>query len=237
MSNKNNFKESDVVLVLKKEAKKDKIAILQRFFKTGPGEYGEGDIFLGVMVPEQRKIAKKFRNLELDKVVKLLHSKVHEVRLTALFIIIYQFEKGDNKKQKRIYNIYLNNAKRVNNWDLVDLSAPKIVGQYLLNKPRGILYKLIKSNNLWERRIAVLSTLTFIKKNDYIDTLVLSEKLIGDKHDLIHKAVGWMLREIGKKDELVLLGFLNKYFKKMPRTMLRYSIEKLDNNQRKYYMS
>lgn len=217
-------------------AKKEKKAILQRFFKTGDGDYGEGDVFIGVMVPDQRKIAKKYRALELEEVLKLLHADIHGYRLTALFIIIDQYERGDAELKKRIFDSYLASTKHINNWDLVDLSASKIIGDYLINKPRDILYKLAKSKYLWERRIAILATYIFIKNGEFDDVLLLAEILLKDDHDLIQKAVGWMLREIGKRDEKVLLGFLNKYYKTMPRTMLRYSIEKLGVNDKKYYM-
>lgn len=205
-----------------------------RFFKTGPGDYGAGDKFIGVVVPDQRKIAKKYKDLSLIDLQTLLDSPIHEHRLTALFILIFQFKASPQK----IYNFYLKNLKNINNWDLVDSSAPKIMGQYLKDKKnRDILYKLVKSKNLWRRRIAVLTTYTFIKNNDFKDCLKLSKILLNDDHDLIHKATGWMLREIGKIDLSVLLKFLDKNYKKMPRTMLRYSLEKLSETKRQYYLS
>lgn len=210
--------------------------ILQRFFKTGKGEYGEGDVFLGIKVPEQRKIAKKHKLLKNIEIEKLLKSKIHEHRLTGVFILVLGFNEGDEKKRKQIYNLYLKSAKRINNWDLVDSSAPYITGPYLKNKSKRILYKLAKSKNIWERRIAIMSTFTFIKNNDYKDTIKISEILLTDKHDLIHKAVGWMLREVGNRDLGTEEIFLTKYSKKMPRTMLRYAIEKFTPGKKKLYM-
>ena len=213
---------------------KEKAKILSGFFKTGKGEYGEGDKFLGITVPEQRKIAKKY-DLTLKEIQKPLSSKIHEYRLTALFVLIKKYKNSENKKQ--IYNFYLKNTKNINNWDLVDLSAPNILGDYLIDKDRKILHKLAESKNLWERRIAILATYTFIRKNDFDDTLKIAEMLLNDKHDLIHKAVGWMLREVGKRNIEKEEQFLKKHHKKMPRTMLRYAIEKLDKKKRKYYLN
>jgi len=225
---------------LKKELKEisspKQAKILQRFFKTGRGEYGEGDIFLGVKVPAQRKIADKFQELSLEDLEKLLNSKIHEHRMTTLFILIEQYKKANESGKKKIFGFYLKNTKNINNWDLVDLSAPKIVGDYLLDKPRNILYKLAKSNNLWERRIAIISTWIIIKNNEFEDTLKISKVLLKDKHDLIHKAVGWMLREVGKKDQKIEEEFLQKHYLKMPRMMLRYAIEKFEENRRKFYL-
>jgi 3-methyladenine DNA glycosylase AlkD len=206
-------------------------AILSRFFKTGRGQYGYGDLFLGIKVPYQRLIAKKYKNLPLIEIQKLLENKFHECRLTALFILIFQYTKSDKKQQKIIFDFYCKNINHVNNWDLVDLSAPNIMGNYLLTRSHRSLYNLAKSKNLWHRRIAVLSTFTFIRNNDFSDTQKLAKLLLKDEHDLIHKAVGWMLREIGKRDVSVLLDFLKKYHLQMPRTMYRYSIEKLDKSQ------
>jgi 3-methyladenine DNA glycosylase AlkD len=219
---------------------KDQSIILSRFFKTGKGQYGEGDIFLGIKVPVQRILSKKYQNLNLNDIEKLISSKIHEHRLTALFILILQYDKYKKEKNKsqneKIIKFYLKNTKYVNNWDLVDLSAPKLLGPYLLDKNRNILYKLAKSNSLWDKRIAILSTFTFIKNNDFKDCLKLSTLFLKEKHDLMHKSVGWMLREIGKRDINVLYHFLDKYYNTMPRTMLRYAIEKFDENKRKYYM-
>lgn len=216
-------------------ANPEKAKILQGFFKTGKGEYGEGDVFLGVIVPEQRRIAKKY-DLELEEIQELLNSEIHEHRLVGLFILINSYKKADDNEGKKIFKFYLDNAKKINNWDLVDLSAPNIVGNWLLDKDKKIIYNLAKSDNLWEKRIAIISTFTFIKNNNFQETIKISEMLLKDKHDLIHKAVGWMLREIGKKDEQELLKFLNKHYKEMPRTMLRYSIEKLNEDERKKWM-
>jgi len=213
----------------------EKAKILSRFFKTGKGEYGDGDVFLGIKVPEQRKVAKKYLNLSLEDIQKLLSSEVHEHRLTSLFILIDKYKKSDDKKE--IFDFYLKNTKKINNWDLVDLSAGNVLGNYLLEKDKSILYELAKSDNLWEKRIAIISTFAFIRDNKFEDTLKISELLLNDKHDLIHKAVGWMLREIGKRDQEVEEGFLKKYYKKMPRTMLRYSIEKFDEDKRKGYLN
>ncbi|MCG2686026.1 DNA alkylation repair protein [Candidatus Parcubacteria bacterium] len=212
--------------------------ILSRFFKTGPGEYGEGDIFLGIKVPDERRVARKYRSLPLGEVTKLLQSKIHDHRQTALFILVDQFQKADPDLQKKIYQLYLDNTQHINNWDLIDCSAPKIVGDYLLDKSaeRKILYKLAKSKILWERRIAILTTYTFIKGDQFDDTLKIAELLLHDEHDLIHKAVGWMLREVGKKDQKIEEKFLKKYYREMPRTMLRYAIEKFPEEKRQSYL-
>jgi 3-methyladenine DNA glycosylase AlkD len=213
----------------------EKIPLYQSFFKTGKGEYAEGDIFIGLTVPNTRKIAIKYKDLPLKTVEELMKSKIHEERLCALLILVHIF-KTNPEKREEIYNFYLKNTKYINNWDLVDLSAPNIPGNYLFDKDKSILYKLVKSQNLWERRISILSTFAFIKNNEFTDSLKLAEILLHDKHDLIHKAVGWMLREIGKRDLKVLETFLQKHYKYMPRTMLRYSIEKFPENKRKKYL-
>jgi 3-methyladenine DNA glycosylase AlkD len=201
----------------------------QRFFKTGKGEYGEGDIFLGIKVPIQRQIAKKY-DLSFEEIQNLLNSKIHEHRLISLFILIR------NKNKEGAFKFYLKNSKRINNWDLIDISAHRIVGDFLLDKERGILYDLAKSENLWEKRIAVLSCFAFIRNEEFKDILAIAEILLEDKHDLIHKAVGWMLREVGKRNQEVEENFLKKYYKKMPRTMLRYAIEKFEEDKRKKYL-
>ena len=205
---------------------------LQRFFKTKKGEYEEGDIFLGIKVPVQREIASKYQDMPLEQLQTLLSSKIHEYRMISLLILIKKFKNEKNK----IFNFYLKNTKNINNWDLVDLSAGHIVGSYLLEKDKSILYKLAKSNNLWEKRIAIISTSCFIKNNNYEDTLNISKILLKDNHDLIHKAVGWMLREVGKKDINKEEEFLKKYYKEMPRTMLRYAIEKFGGDKRRFYL-
>lgn len=213
-----------------------KARLLARFFKTGKGEYGEGDVFLGVMVPQTRMVAKKHRGMSLLEVQRLLSSNIHEHRLAALLILVEKYGKGDEKERKKIFEFYLQNARKVNNWDLVDLSAPKIAGAHLLKGNRAVLRKLAKSKNVWERRIAIISTAAFIRKGSYEDTLKISEMLLEDEHDLIHKAVGWMLREVGKKDQEAEEEFLKKHYKKMPRTMLRYAIEKFEKKKREFYM-
>jgi 3-methyladenine DNA glycosylase AlkD len=210
---------------------------LSWFFKTGKGQYGEGDIFLGIPVPEQRKVAKKYVDLSLEDLQELLNSKVHEHRFTALVILIIKYRKAEESGKKEIFDFYLRNTENVNNWDLVDLSAPRIVGDYLINRERSILYKMAKSDSLWERRISILSTFTFIDNNDFEDALNISELLLHDEHDLIHKAVGWALREIGKRDQNVEERFLAKHCLLMPRTMLRYAIEKFDEAKRKRYLN
>jgi 3-methyladenine DNA glycosylase AlkD len=222
---------------LRKLAKPKQAEILQRFFKTGKGEYGEGDVFLGIKVPVQRQVARKYSILSLSDIKKLLRSKIHEERMVSLFILVSQYEKADKALKKEIFNFYLKNTAGINNWDLVDLSAPNIVGNFLLDKPRNILYKLAKSKMLWERRIAILATFAFIRNNDLKDAFKLSEILLNDKHDLMHKAVGWMLREEGKRDQPALERFLKKYAKKMPRTMLRYAIERFSEKKRQYYLN
>lgn len=208
----------------------------QRYFKTAKGEYGFGDKFLGIRVPVIRESVKKYKSTSLNIVVKLLKSEFHEIRLFALLLLVYQFSKADMDKQDKIYNLYLNNTKYINNWDLVDSSAHHIVGVYLENKDRAILVKLSKSKLIWERRIAIIATAYFIKNKDYKDTLRISKILINDKEDLIHKAVGWMLREIGKRDLNEEVTFLNRHYKNMPRTMLRYAIEKFSKTERDKYL-
>jgi 3-methyladenine DNA glycosylase AlkD len=206
------------------------------FFKTGKGEYGEGDKFAGLKVPVQRKIAKEFKGLTYNELKELLASKIHEERQIALLILVDKYAKSDKSEKEKIYNFYLSNRRGINNWDLVDLSAPKIIGEHLLNKDRKILFDFAKSKNLWERRIAILSTLAFIRMNDFYTTLQIADILMEDDHDLIHKAVGWMLREVGKKNLKVEEDFLKSRYKKMPRTMLRYSIEKFSKLKRQKYL-
>lgn len=218
---------------LKKLANPAKAKILARFFKTGPGEYGEGDIFLGITVPDSRKLVRQYWHLPLSDITELLKSPIHEERLIALLILVAQFPQSP----KLIYDTYLKSTKFINNWDLVDLSAPKIVGDYLLSKPNAILFKLAKSKNLWERRIAILSTFAFIYQGNPQPTLRISGLLLGDKEDLIHKAVGWMLREVGKRiSQQTLTDFLNLNYRRMPRTMLRYAIERFPEPLRRQYL-
>ena len=217
-------------------ANPEKAKILQGFFKTGKGQYGEGDVFLGLTVPQIRVIAKKhFKEISLAEVQKLVESQYHEFRMCGLIILTYKYEKFEEERQG-IYDFYLKNTKYINNWDLVDVTTPRIVGVYLLDKDRSVLYKLAKSSDLWEKRIAILATFAFIRENDFDDSLAISEILLNDKHDLIHKAVGWMLREVGKKNQAVEEEFLQKHYKTMPRTMLRYAIEKFEEGKRKGYL-
>ncbi len=227
----------DVVLDLQKVASSEKAAFFPNFFKTGPGQYGEGDKFIGVTVPNQRLIAKKYGSISLNELSKLLGSSIHEHRLTALLILVDKYEKANLQERKEIYDFYLNNLKGVNNWDLVDSSAYKIVGAYLSDKPKDLLYRFAKSSNLWERRIAIISTLYFIRNKQFEDTVKISELLLADEEDLMHKAVGWMLREMGKQNEATLLNFLDAHYKQMPRTALRYAIERLSVSQKNKYMS
>lgn len=222
---------------LNKFADKKQAKNLQRFFKTGPGQYGAGDIFLGVMVPQIRSVAKKYyQSADLKDIQKLLNSPYHEFRLLGFIILTLKYPRVDDVKKKQIYNFYLKNAKQANSWDLVDLSAPNIVGIWLLNHDRKILYKLVHSKNLWERRIAIISTFAFIRAGQFNDTIKISTILLSDKHDLIHKAAGWMLREVGKKNLSALEQFLKTHYKKIPRTTLRYAIEKLPETKRKKYL-
>jgi 3-methyladenine DNA glycosylase AlkD len=227
---------SQIRKAISKEKNPAQAINLQRFFKTGKGDYGEGDIFYGIKVPVQRGIAKLFKDLSLIDLKELINSKVHEERLIAAFILIDQFKRGDHKKKKVIYDFYLKNRKGINNWDLVDLSAPKIVGAYLIDKEKDLLYKFARSEDLWEKRISIISTQAFIREHYFEDTLKISETLLNDKHDLIHKAVGWMLREVGNRDLKTEEEFLQKHYKTMPRTMLRYAIEKFPEKKRKSYL-
>ena len=209
--------------------------ILQKFFKTGPGEYAEGDVFLGVVVPDTRRIAKKFIGISEKDILILLKSRIHEERLAALLILVERFSKASHEERQKIINLYLMNVKYVNNWDLVDLTAPKLLGEFLLDKDRDVLDSLANSRNIWERRIAMVATYAFIRKGEYADTLRLAATLLEDKHDLIHKAMGWMLREVGKKDQKMLERFLNKYAAQMPRTALRYAIERFPEERKDNY--
>jgi 3-methyladenine DNA glycosylase AlkD len=244
---------NNILRDLKKVSSKEMAAILRGFFKTAKGEYGWGDVFVGIRTPQIRKISKKYlEDLNLLDLDFFLHSKIHEYRLFTVITLTYMYGKTEQIKdtpkkeqiQEKIFNYYLKNRKWVNNWDLVDLSAPKIVGAFLLNKERKVLYDLIKSNNLWDKRIAIVSTHTFIKQGDFNDILKISKLVINNnnddennRHDLIQKALGWMLREVGKKDENVLRNFLGEYANKMPRTILRYSIERLDQKERQKYLN
>ncbi|MBP9864840.1 MAG: DNA alkylation repair protein [Candidatus Omnitrophica bacterium] len=221
---------------LKRYAGAQKKKRLQSFFKTGPGEYGEGDVFIGVTVPECRKTALTCAEMSRNDIEALLYSKVHEERLVALLILVERFKQGSASEKKSIFDFYLKHACRVNNWDLVDLTADKIVGAFLLDRSKSPLYRLARSSYLWERRISIVATLHFIRAGHFEDTLELVEKLMGDTQDLLHKACGWMLREVGKRDAAVLEQFLKKHCLSMPRTMLRYSIERLSTAKKKMYL-
>jgi 3-methyladenine DNA glycosylase AlkD len=208
-----------------------------RFFKCGPGQYGEGDAFLGIMVPMLRTLSKEFTPASVPQAFELLQSKWHEARILALMILVRKYEQGDESTRDDIYGRYLANTDRINNWDLVDFSAPAVVGAYLLERDRAPLYVLAKSSSLWERRIAIISTQHFIRHDELDDTLRIAEVLLDDRHDLIHKATGWMLREVGKRDQPVLERFLRKHARRMPRTMLRYAIERFPEELRQKYMA
>ena len=222
---------------LKELADPERAAFYPRFFKTGRGEYGEGDKFWGVTVPKQRRVAKRFKALSERSLVSLLADPIHECRLTALLIMVGQFQQGDPQAQSRIVQLYLDNLDQVNNWDLVDASADKILGASLENGDRGLLYEMAARDQLWHQRIAMIATHHFIRQDDFQDALRIAERLLNHEHDLIHKASGWMLREVGKRDRKSLTRFLDRHHKKMPRTMLRYSLEKLDAKSKAKYMA
>ena len=231
-----NLKARDVQRRLKKLGNPEHAAISQRFFKTGPGQYGEGDIFIGIRVPVLRKLVKEFKDLPAREVRILLRSPIHEERLLAILLFVHIFSKGDETTKKGIYNLYLKSTKFINNWDLVDASAEHIVGAYLMDKNKRPLYRLAKSKNLWDRRIAIMATFYFVRRHEFSETLKISNMLLADRHDLIHKATGWMLREIGKRDLKTEETFLKEHYKKMQRTMLRYAIEKFPENKRQRYL-
>ena len=231
-----HLKTRDVKKSMKKLGNPEHAAVSQRFFKTGPGEYGEGDIFIGIRVPVLRKLASEFKDLPVSEVEILLRSPIHEERLLAILLFVHIFKKGDDGVQKRIYDLYLKSTEFINNWDLVDASAEHIVGAYLRDKSKRPLYRLAKSKNLWERRIAIMATFHFVKRHEFSETLKIFSILLCDRHDLIHKATGWMLREIGKRDLKTEETFLKEHYKKMPRTMLRYAIEKFPEEKRQRYL-
>lgn len=208
-----------------------------RFFKTGPGEYGEGDVFIGVKVPTLRGVSREFRELPPSEIESLLRSPIHEERHLALMILVLQAAKSDDGHRRAAFEFYLQNTPYINNWDLVDCSAPQVVGGYLLNRSRKPLWTLARSKNLWERRIAIVSTQHFIRHDDLGETLTISRQLLTDREDLIHKATGWMLREVGKKNQAVLEGFLDQHGPVMPRTMLRYAIERFTPARRQAYLA
>lgn len=226
----------DIKRELQGLANLEKAKVLQRFFKTGPGQYGAGDIFLGIPVPESRQVAKKFDLLPLQNVEELLYSGVHEERLVTLLILIQKYNLASGREKEKIVKLYLDNLRQVNNWDLVDLSAPNILGSHLMEGDRRLLYKLAGSDSVWERRIAIVATLQFIRNNNFGDTLKIAGMLLADRHDLIHKAAGWMLREVSKRDLAVTEAFLDKHYAVMPRTMLRYAIERFPKNKKRRYM-
>lgn len=221
---------------LRSQGDAKKARLLQRFFKTGPGEYAEGDVFIGVMVPALRALSKKYRHLALGETLQLLRSRIHEERLLSLLILILKYREAGLPEKEKIYKAYLRHAAYINNWDLVDVTAKHIIGGFLKDKDRAPLYTLARSGSLWERRIAVLATFHFIAENDLADALRIAEILVADPHDLMHKAVGWMLREVGKKDVGAEEAFLRRHYTTMPRTMLRYAIERFPERKRQAYL-
>ncbi len=210
---------------------------LQRFFKTAKGEYGEGDIFIGLKVPMLRRITARYRSLPLEQIEVVLESPVHEHRLAAVIIMADQAKMAQPKQQKALFELYLRRTDRLNNWDIIDASCPRVVGAYLQDKPKDVLFTLARSSNFWERRIAMVSTAWFIRAGQLDDAFAIATVLLNDQHDLIHKAVGWMLREAGKKDEAALKQFLDAHAGTMPRTTLRYSLERLNEVDKAYYMN
>jgi len=230
------LKARDVQKRLKKQGNPEHAAISQRFFKTGPGEYGQGDMFIGIRVPVLRKLIKEFKDLPASEVAILLRSPIHEERLLAILLFVRIFKKGDDDVKKDIYNLYLKSTKFINNWDLVDASAEHIVGAYLSDKNKAPLYRLAQSQALWERRISIMATFHFLKHHEFSETIKICNMLLSDRHDLIHKATGWMLREIGKRDLKIEEKYLTAHYKKMPRTMLRYAIEKFPEEKRQRYL-
>jgi 3-methyladenine DNA glycosylase AlkD len=214
----------------------EKARVLQRFFKTGPGEYGEGDVFLGIQVPALRKLAGENPDLGEKALLVLLKSSIHEERMLSLLVLIRKYSRGSDEERKKIYDFYLANTSFINNWDLVDLSAEHVVGRFLMMAGKRPLYQLAKSKSLWERRIAIVATFHFIKQNEFSDTLRIASILLVDKEDLIRKAVGWMLREVGKRDLEAEERFLREHYRKMPRTMLRYAIERFPEEKRRRYL-
>jgi 3-methyladenine DNA glycosylase AlkD len=227
---------SRLKLRLRRLASPSDARFLQRYFKTAPGEYGAGDRFIGVRVPVLRRLAREFRGLSLRDTTRLLRSPVHEERLLALLILVAAYQRAGEAERAAIYRLYLKNLAHINNWDLVDSSAPRIVGKHLENRSRAVLFRLARSKNLWQRRVAVLAAFHFVRQGDFGDVRRLAEQLRNDPQDLIHKAVGWMLREMGKRDAKELKKFLRKRAGRMPRTMLRYAIEKLTARERRFYL-
>ena len=230
------MKAEDVRKRLKKLGTRERADVSQRFFKTGPGQYGEGDVFLGVRVPELRRLAKEFKDLASREIQGLLRSEVHEERLVALLILVLKYPKSDQQEQKRIYDLYMSNLRFINNWDLVDVSAEHVVGAFLRDKDKSPLYRLARSKDLWERRVSILATFHYIKRNEFSETLKIAKMLLSDEEDLIHKAVGWMLREVGKRVPADEEKFLKAHYGRMPRTMLRYAIERFPEPKRQRYL-
>jgi 3-methyladenine DNA glycosylase AlkD len=218
---------------LRAAAAPERAAGAASFFKTGPGQYGDGDVFLGVTVPVLRRLALKYRNIPLEELEPLLEAPEHELRSAALEILVDQHKRADPKTRKAIQDFYLANTRHINNWDLVDLSCREIVGGYLRTRPRKLLDRLAASPSLWERRIAMVSTMSLVRSGEFDDAIRTAERLLSDKHDLIHKAIGWVLRELGDQDRAVLVGFLQKHYARIPRTALRYAIEHFPADQRK----
>jgi len=227
-----------VMKELTQAADASKATFYLRFFKTGPGEYAEGDQFLGVTVPQQRRIARSHRDLPLPELAKLVTSPTHEHRLTGFLILIERFRKADPPTRAHLFAFCRKHLAGLNNWDLVDTVAPKIIGEHLIDHPelRTLLHSFAGASSLWKRRIAIMATQAFIRRGDFEETLAIAGRLLRDPHDLIHKAVGWMLREVGQKKRSVLEAFLERYAGEMPRTMLRYAIEKLPPPRRQYFM-
>jgi len=217
-------------------ARKERAKVNAWFFKTGKGEYGEGDAFWGLPMGQQRSLAQKYKEAPFEEIKRLLNSNYHEERMIGLLILVFRFEKGDVRRKKQVFDFYIKHRRAINNWDLVDVTCPNIVGEWLINKPRALLYRFARSKNLWEKRIAILATYRFIRRDDFNDTFAIAELLLNDEHDLIHKAVGWMLREVGKRSVATEEAFLKKHYKHMPRTMLRYAIEKIPEARRRAYL-
>ena len=230
------MKAQEIRKELRKLGSKERAKVSQSFFKTGPGEYGEGDVFLGVSAPEMRRLAKEFQDLSVGEGRALLKSGIHEERAVALLILVRQFQRGDRKEQERVYKLYMDHLRFVNNWDLVDGTAEHVIGAFLKGKSKKPLYRLARSKDLWERRISILATFHYIKGKEFSETLKIAEMLLLDEEDLIHKAVGWMLREVGKRDLAAEERFLKKHYRKMPRTMLRYAIERFPEPKRQRYL-
>ncbi|MBU1220235.1 DNA alkylation repair protein [Myxococcota bacterium] len=226
----------EIIKLIKETGNATQAKLLQGYFKTGPGQYGEGDIFVGIKVPALRALAKPHRDMDLEIVSELLTSEIHEVRMFALFVLIAKFRKADEELQTQIFDVYTAHTDYINNWDLVDLSAGYIAGEFLRNRPKDILYEFARSNHLWKKRISIISTSAWIKTLDFTHTLAISEILLHDPHDLIQKAYGWMLREVGKKDMKTELDFLKIHYKTMPRTALRYAIEKFPEDLRQSFL-